>query len=68
MIKLHGIAKPVKVEHEHQHQHMLALDRMPMKELMEMADMEDLTLEGEFQVVESLKRIGNDKNEREVPN
>jgi phage terminase small subunit len=52
MIKLHGIAVPAKVQHEHEHEHTLSLDRLPLKELMKLANMEDLTLEGEFTVVE----------------
>jgi len=58
MIKLHGIAVPQKIEHDHQHTHELSLDRMPLKQLMELANMEGLTLDGECTVVEATELIG----------
>jgi len=67
MIKLHGLAKPVPVTVEHQHQHLLELDRMPLEQLMKLADMEDLTLEGEFRVVDPPKLIENGEDGRDAP-
>lgn len=51
MVKLHGIAEPAKVEVQHQHQATLEFDRMDLKQLMKLADIDDFTLEGEFEVV-----------------
>ncbi len=51
MIKLHGIAEPAQVEHTHKHQAKLSLDRMDLKQLMDLAEMDDFTLEGECTVL-----------------
>lgn len=51
MIDLHGIAAPKKVEVEHDHKHTHQLEYMPTEELMKLAGMENLTLEGEYEVV-----------------
>lgn len=51
MIDLHGIAQPKKVEVEHNHVHSGQLEFMPTDELMKLANMEDLTLEGEYEVI-----------------
>ena len=51
MINLHGLAAPKVVEHEHTHKGSVTLERMEMDELLKIADMEDLTLEGEFEIV-----------------
>ena len=52
MVKLHGLEKPKVVEHQHTHTHSGQLEYMPTDKLMELADMEDLVLEGEFEIVE----------------
>ena len=57
LIKLHGIAAPVKVEHEHMHTHELQLEHMPLKELMKLANQNSLTLEGEFERVADRKPV-----------
>jgi len=57
MIKLHGIAEPVKVEHKHVHGGHIQLERMELPELLKAADMEHLTLDGEFEVVRESKQI-----------
>lgn len=51
MIKLHGLEKPKVVEHQHNHTHSGQLEYMPTDKLIELADMEDLVLEGEYEVV-----------------
>lgn len=51
MIALHGIAAPKQVEHKHKHEGTVNLERMETTELMKLADMEDLVLEGEFEEV-----------------
>jgi len=55
LIKLHGVQAPVKVEHEHTHTHEMQLENMPLKELMQLANMRGLTLEGEFERVADRK-------------
>ena len=55
LIKLHGIAAPVKVEHEHTHTHELQLENMPLKELIQLANQGNLTLEGEFERIADRK-------------
>lgn len=57
MIALHGIAVPKQVEHKHEHTGSVSLERMETHELMKLADMEDLTLEGEFEVVDDQKSL-----------
>ena len=51
MINLHGIAAPKVVEHEHTHTGSISLESMELHELMKIADMEGLTLEGEYEVI-----------------
>jgi phage terminase small subunit len=69
MIKLHGIAEPAKVEHKHKHTAELSFDRMDLKQLMELADMEDFTLEGEFEAVRDLKALEHkDSDGRDAEN
>ena len=63
LINLHGIAEPKKVEHQHTHGGKVELDRLPNDELMKLAGLEDLTLEGEFEVVKD----GSDAQEA-LPN
>ena len=58
-MKLHGIAAPLVIEHEHTHEHELQLENMPLAELMKIAG-ENLTLEGEFEVVKDAKLIEMD--------
>ena len=57
LIKLHGVQAPVKVEHEHTHTHELQLENMPLKELMKLANQNNLTLEGEFERVADRKPV-----------
>jgi len=51
MIDLHGIAVPQKVEVEHKHTHTMQLEHLETSELMKLANMDGLTLEGEYEVV-----------------
>jgi phage terminase small subunit len=57
MIALHGIAVPKTIEVKHQHTGTVSLERMETHELMKLADMEDLTLEGEFEVIDDRKKL-----------
>ena len=73
MIKLHGIAEPTQVEYKHTHggNVNMQLERMEMDELMKVAGMEHLTLEGEFEVIREPELIehkddDDDDDEREV--
>jgi phage terminase small subunit len=69
MIKLHGIAEPAKVEHSHKHTAQLSLDKMDLKQLMELAGTEDFTLEGEFEVVSEQELLEHkESDEREAEN
>jgi phage terminase small subunit len=56
MIKLHGLAAPLKVEHKHNHGGTVQLEHMETTKLMELAGM-DLALEGEFEVLTNPKRV-----------
>jgi len=68
MIKLHGIAEPIKVEHKHTHGGTVMLEQMELDQLLKLAGMEHLTLEGEFEVVRDAQLIEHkDENERKVP-
>lgn len=68
LIKLHGIAEPTKVEHDHQHTAQLSFDRMSLKQLMKLAEMDDFTLEGEFEVIHELPQLEvKDDNEANKP-
>jgi len=51
MISLHGIAEPKKIEVKHEHQGTVSLEHMETSELMKIANMTGLTLEGEYEVV-----------------
>jgi len=51
LIALHGIAAPKEVEHTHTHKGVVSLERMETEELIKLADMDDLTLEGEYEVI-----------------
>ena len=57
MINLHGLAVPKKIEVDHKHSGAVSLERMETHELMKLADMEDLVLEGEFEVIDDQKRL-----------
>lgn len=57
MIALHGIAVPKKIEVKHEHKGTVSLERMETRELMKLADMEDLAFEGEFEVVDDRKKL-----------
>lgn len=65
MIKLHGIAEPLKVEHKHSRGERLSFDRMDIKQLMKLAEMEDFTLEGEFEVVRDRPQLEHKDSDRE---
>jgi len=52
MINLHGIAAPKVIEHEHTHKGSVTLERMETEDLMKLAGMDDLTLEGEYEVID----------------
>lgn len=56
MVDLHGIAKPQKVEVEHKHTHTHQLEQLETDELMKLAGMDYLTLEGEYEVVEEAEQ------------
>ncbi len=51
MIALHGVAAAKKIEVTHEHKGSVQLERMETSELMKIAGMEHLTLEGEYEVV-----------------
>lgn len=51
MISLHGLAKPKEVHHKHDHEHTGQIEHMSDSELLKLAQMDDLTLEGEYEVV-----------------
>jgi hypothetical protein len=56
LIKLHGLAAPIK--HQHVHEGTIALEAMSSEELLKLAQMEDFTLEGEFaEVTELLESV-----------
>ena len=57
MISLHGLAVPKKIEVQHEHKGTVSLERMETRELMKLADMEDLAIEGEFDVVDERKKL-----------
>ena len=57
MINLHGIAAPKTLEVKHEHSGTVSLDRLETHELMKLADMEDLALDGEFTVIDDKKRL-----------
>ena len=58
LIKLHGIAAPVQVEHNHKHVHEGELTMLSNDDLMEIADMrDDLVIDGEFEVLEDRERL-----------
>lgn len=57
MIALHGIAVPKTLKVEHEHKGTVSLERMETHELMKLADMEDLVLEGEFDVIDDRARL-----------
>lgn len=63
MIDLHGIAKPKVVEHKHDHKHSGQIEYMPTKELMKLAEMEDLALEGEYEVIEDAELLEGPEEE-----
>ena len=56
MIALHGLAVPKTLEIKHEHTGTVNLERMETSELMKLADMQDLILEGEFEVVKDDKK------------
>lgn len=51
MIALHGLAVPKKIEVEHKHTGNVQLEQMETGDLMRLANMEHLTLEGEYEVL-----------------
>lgn len=57
MINLHGIAAPKQVEVKHDHTGVVSLERMETSDLMKLADMGDLTLEGEFEDMTDVKKL-----------
>jgi hypothetical protein len=58
LIKLHGLEKPKVVEHVHRAGAPRELEHMPLDQLMKLAEMEDLILEGEFEEVEPVPVLG----------
>ena len=57
MIALHGLAVPKTLEIKHQHTGTVSLERMETHELMKLADMEDLVLDGEFDIINDRNRL-----------
>ena len=57
MISLHGIAEAKKIEVKHAHTGTVSLERMETQELLKLADMEDLAMEGEFEVIDDTARL-----------
>lgn len=71
MVKLHGLEKPKIIEHKHDHTHAGKLEYMNTEELMKLAGMEDLVLEGEFDDITEVPVLGapevTDDNTAEEP-
>lgn len=71
MVKLHGLEKPRVIEVNHDHTHHGQLEYMPTDQLMKLADMEDLTLEGDWEDVTDVPILGapeaTDDNTAEEP-
>jgi len=59
MINLHGIAAPKVIEVEHNHKGSVSLDQLPTADLIKLAGMESLILEGEFEDVTDDKNVKN---------
>lgn len=57
MINLHGIAEPKKVEHAHVHGGKVELERLDSAKLLEMAGLETLAIDGEYEVLEPVAQI-----------
>jgi hypothetical protein len=57
MVKLHGLEKPKVIEHKHDHKHSGQLEYMGTDELMKLAEMEDLVLDGEFEELEPQQQL-----------
>jgi len=71
MVKLHGLEKPKVLKIEHDHVVTGQIEYMPTKELMVLAGMEDLTLDGEWQDVTDAPKLEppevTDDNTKEEP-
>lgn len=71
MVKLHGLEKPKVLEIKHDHNHHGQLEFMPTDKLMELAGMDDLVLEGEYEEIEAAPRLGapevTDDNTADTP-
>lgn len=57
MINLHGLAVPKKIEVDHKVTGRVSLERMETAQLVKLAGMESLVLEGEFEELEPRARI-----------
>ena len=57
MINLHGLAVPKQVEHKHEHTGQVSLERMETRELLKLADMEDLILDAEYEVMDDVPAL-----------
>lgn len=72
MVKLHGLESPklIEIKHDHTH-HTGQIEYMPTDELMKLAGMTDLVLEGEFEDITDAPRMGapkvTDDNTAEKP-
>ena len=52
LMELHALAKPKVIEHKHEHHHDGQIEHMSTDQLMKLAEMDDLALEGEYEVVD----------------
>ncbi len=70
MVKLHGLEKPKVIEHKHKHD-VSQLEFMPTNELMKLAEMEDLAIEGDWEDITDVPQLGapeaTDDNTEEDP-
>jgi len=60
MINLHGLAQPKKIEVDHKHQGRISLEQMETSQLVKLAGMESLIIEGEFEELTPRARVGYD--------
>lgn len=57
MVKLHGLERPKILKIEHDHIHMGSIELMPTDELLRLAGMEDIVLDGEFEDITDAPKL-----------
>lgn len=57
MVKLHGLEKPKILQIEHEHVHSGSLELLPTEELLRLAGMEDIVLEGEYEDITDAPKL-----------